>query len=95
MPYVKPNGISHRDWFIAAVPVHNQFGFQGYHQTLGSHSDGHIYPTAAAAILAGCRFIDRELAIAALAPILIEWLRQDKITMDEYWNLSCFKETEV
>lgn len=87
---LKRNGLSYRDWFVQAVPRGPVFCFCCYHNSLGSHTTGTAYPTQEAAILAGCQFIDRELAVVALGQIVDEWMRADKITLEEYWNLNNF-----
>lgn len=90
MFHSKHSGISHRDWSVRIVPHGPAFAFYCHHSNLGSHTNGSLYPTAEAAVIAGCNFIDREQALLALGQVLDEWMNSEKITLEEYWNLSNF-----
>lgn len=90
MLYLKRNGLSHRDWFVQIVPCPDGFGFCCHHSMLGIHTNGFVYPTSEAALIAGCNFIDREQALAALSQVLNEWISAEKISLEEYWELSNF-----
>lgn len=87
----KSNGFFHHDWFIEVVPSGSRFSFHCHHPKLeGYQQDGATYPTTEAAVKAGCYFIDRELALAALLDALEELISDQKISPEEYWNLSNF-----
>lgn len=92
MLYSKRNGLSHQDWFVQVVPCGPAFSFCCHHANRGSHTNGAIYPTTEAAIIAGCQFINRELAIAALGEVLNEWADTDTISVEEYWKASHFND---
>ncbi len=90
MPYLKQNGLSHRDWFVQVIPCGHGFGFCCLHPNLGRQTNGEIYSTVEAAIIAGCNFIDREQAISLLVEVLEEWVSVEKISVEEYWKLANF-----
>lgn len=85
-----PTGLHHRDWFIAVIPHKGGFGFCCQHPTLGRQTDGIIYDRPEIAVIAGCRFIDREQALSALVTVFEEWVQEDRISLEEYWKLSAF-----
>lgn len=86
------SGLSHRDWFVQVIPCGPAFSFCCHHSSLGRHTNGAIYSTIEAAILAGCQFIDREQAVAALSQLFDEWVVTEKISVEEYWNLVNFSD---
>lgn len=91
MLYVTSYGVSHHDWFVESVPHGRHFRFRCEHPYLeGLQQDGSIYPTCEAALIAGCQFVDREMAISALINALEELMSKEKISLDEYWNLANF-----
>ena len=90
MPYLKQDGLSHRDWFVQAINAGPGFRFCCHHASLGKQTDGVLYSTSEAALIAGCGFINREQAIVQLAQVLDEWVLTEKISLEEYWDLSTF-----
>jgi hypothetical protein len=85
------NGISYHGWLVQVVSHHNRYSFRCYCSELeGFHEDGSIYRSYKSALRAGCHFIDRETALAALTHALEELMRNEKISLEEYWNLANF-----
>lgn len=91
MKYLKSNGISHYDWFIEVIPQRHRYSFRCYHPNLeGFQTDASTYRNPESALIAGCRFVNRELALMALQGVLEEMMQDEKITLHEYWNLANF-----
>lgn len=85
-------GISYHGWRIKVVPDQYEYFFCCYHPDLPDFcNDGLAYPTLRDAWFAACQFVDREIAVHAILPVLGEWLATQKINEEEYWNLSNFE----
>jgi hypothetical protein len=85
------HGKPYHGWIVEVVSHNNRFSFRCYCPELeGFHDDGTTYPSYRSALVAGYQFIDRETALAALMGVLEELMRDDKISLEEYWNLVNF-----
>jgi hypothetical protein len=85
-------GTPYHGWLIEVVSHgNNRFSFRCYCSELeGFHDDGSTHRSYRSALIAGCRFIDREVALSALLNALEELMRDEKISIEEYWNLANF-----
>lgn len=88
---IEPSGTSYHGWLVEIVPHQNRFSFRCYCSELeGFHEDGSTYRSYRSALIAGYRFIDREVALVALMSALEDLMRDEKISLEEYWNLANF-----
>jgi hypothetical protein len=86
-----PNSIPYHGWRVEVVPQPQGFVFCCYHPDLPDFfNDGLLYCCFKDALMAGCRFIDREIAIQSLLHIVGDWWLGDRISDEEYWSLTNF-----
>jgi hypothetical protein len=87
----EPKRMHYHGWLLEIVPDGECFKFDAYHPELpGGMNEGEAYGSFESALVAGCDFIDREVAIQALLDIVGEWLENGNICADEYWTLTNF-----
>jgi hypothetical protein len=83
--------IPYHGWLIEVVPQGGEFVFQCYPPQLTEFcNDATAYASSKAALVAGCHFIDREIAVLTLIEQVAEWLESGQISEEEYWNLTSF-----
>lgn len=83
--------ISYHGWDVEVMMENNEFFFGCYPPDSAKFcNDGSTYPSLKSALAAAYHHVDREIAIMALLEVAWEWLEDDKISEDEYWNLTDF-----
>lgn len=88
---IESNGVPYHGWLVEVVSCQHQYSFRCYCSELGGfHDNGATYPSHQSALKAGYRFIDRETAISSLVAVLEELMRENKVSIEEYWNLANF-----
>lgn len=84
-------GTPYHGWQIKIVQECSYYVFQCYPPTLRDFcGNGATYASFRDAFLAAREFVDREIAIQSLFNILEDWLERDRISCEEYWNLTNF-----
>jgi hypothetical protein len=85
-------GIAYHGWRIKVVADIDEFLFCCYHPDfLDFCNDGLTYASSQDALIAARQFVDREIAVRALFNVIGDWLLTNKITDEEYWNLTNFE----
>jgi hypothetical protein len=88
---IESNGTPYHGWLIEVVAYRNRYAFRCYCPELeGFHEDGSTHTSQCSALAAGFQFIDREVALSALINVLEELMKDEKISLEEYWNLVNF-----